>query len=83
MSIMSTNVRVTLTEEERDLLANLIDSKTTKRLATRAEISSLVNYIVKRVLDNDNTGEAAIADGVIEDINRGAWSFIGQPPASK
>ena len=82
--ILATNVRITLSNDQRDLLANMIDSKTTKRLATRAEISQLVTHIVDRILDNDcATGEAEIVNGVIADINRGAWSFIGQPAATK
>jgi hypothetical protein len=76
---MKTNVSIDLSEEERDLLANLIDKKTTKRLATRGDIVKLVNYIVERVLDNDDkSGKAEIANGVIADINRGAWSFIDE-----
>ena len=80
---MKTNVSIELTDEERDYIANRIDGKVTKRLATRKEISDLTLYIMSRVVgDNPPTIESmdAIADpvvGEISDINRGAWSFIG------
>ena len=38
---MKTNVAIELTEEQRDRLANEIDGKVTKRLATRADINAV------------------------------------------
>lgn len=43
---MKTNVSIELTDEQRDCLANLIDGKDTKRMATRAEITALVTQHV-------------------------------------
>jgi hypothetical protein len=85
---MKTNISIELTDEERDYIANRIDGKVTKRLATRKEISDLALYIMSRVVSDNPPSIVsmdAIADPVvseIEDIDRGGWSFIGEPMAS-
>jgi hypothetical protein len=85
---MKTNVSIELTDEERSYIADRIDSKVTKRLATRKEISDLAVYMMARVVsDNPPVIESMddIADpvvGEISDINRGAWTFIGEPATS-
>ena len=43
---MKTNVSVELTDEERDAIATVIDGKSTKRLATRADIVELVTKFI-------------------------------------
>ena len=47
---MKTNVSINLNDTERRLLADFIDNKKTKRLATRAEIVALARASIERVL---------------------------------
>ena len=78
---MKTNVSIDLSDSDRDYIANKIDSNTTKRLATRAEINSLVKYLVAAVISGEGTKPrrtgSAVENVDIPDIDRGAWSFIG------
>ena len=50
---MKTNVSIELSDSDRCYIANKIDSRTTKRLATRAEINALVKYLVAAVTNGD------------------------------
>lgn len=85
---MKTNVAITLTDEQRSHLANLLDGKPSKRLATRAEVNALVNAFVQALeelnIDDVDPGPGDRAElvtgAVIEDINRGGWTLIGEPP---
>ena len=43
---MNVNVKLSITDIDRSLIANLLDAKETKRLATRKEITELVNGFI-------------------------------------
>jgi hypothetical protein len=43
---MNVNVKLSITDIDRSLIANLLDAKETKRLATRAEINELVQGFI-------------------------------------
>jgi hypothetical protein len=77
---MKTNVPIELTDDQRSHIANLIDRKQTKRKATRSEISTLAASFFIRLLDGnvgDSNQVSKATDGVIHDINSGAWSMVG------
>jgi hypothetical protein len=84
---MKTKVTVELTEEDRHALADLLDGKSTTRLATRKDITALTEAFFRQALlryafegmPEQSGSPEAVASGVIEDINRGSWTFIGQP----
>lgn len=85
---MKTNAPIELTDDQRSHLANLIDGKQTKRKATRGEICALVAACIDKAMDcsvgADRRAEPEhriehVAASVIDDINRGAWSMVGQP----
>ena len=84
---MKTNVSIELSDSERSYIANKIDNKTTKRLATRSEISALVKYLVAAVTNGEGAKPRETGTGIenvdIPDIDRGAWSFIGMEIAPK
>jgi hypothetical protein len=44
--LMNVNVKLSITDIDRSLIANLLDAKETKRLATRKEITELVNGFI-------------------------------------
>lgn len=48
---MKTNVPITLTDEERDRLANLLDGKVSKRLATRAEVCEAAEAFLRALVE--------------------------------
>ena len=78
---MKTNVAIELTDQERDHVANLLAGTANKKLATRADINALTHEFWRRVLET-NIGDAPtdLVGDVIEDINRGGWTLIGEPP---
>ena len=82
---MKTNVSIDLSDSDRCYIANKIDSRTTKRLATRAEINALVKYLVAAVTNGDGVKPRRMGRAVenvdIPDIDRGSWSFIGMEAA--
>lgn len=83
---MKTNIPIDLTEEERHALADMLDGKSTTRLATRKDINALAEAFFRQALlryafegmPEKSGSPDAVAEGVIEDINRGGWSLIGQ-----
>ena len=80
---MKTNVAITLTDEQRSHLANLFDGKESKRLATRQEVTRLVLDCIDCALQfgiEDLPSGERIGNTIIEDINRGGWTLIGEPP---
>ena len=44
---MNVNCKISLTDEERNRLAKLIDGKVSKRLATRADVNEFVKGIIE------------------------------------
>ena len=58
---MITNIRILLTDEERSTLADLIDGKTSKRLATRAEVSAMAEAVFAH-LNAEQAAPAATPD---------------------
>ena len=81
---MKTNVKIDLTDDERNRLAVLFDGKQSKRLATRADIVSFVNACLDAALDADPnrhdrpSSPAQAGEWVIHDINEGGWSILDQ-----
>ena len=86
---MMTNCPIELDDDALSHLADLIDGRSTKRTATRNEIKAIAVACFKSIRDlspGDVLEEPrvdAIGDLVIEDINRGGWTFIGEPPGIK
>lgn len=54
---MKTNVSIELTDEQRSTLANIIDGKTNKRLATRKEVVDLCTQYIAGLV-GENASEA-------------------------
>ena len=51
---MKTNVSIELSDEQRDHLANLIDGKVTKRLATRKDVVDMVLSFVSGMAEEQS-----------------------------
>ena len=49
---MNTNIKITLTDTQRDHIKNLIDGKTSTRLATRQDVSGLVEMFIDQLIDS-------------------------------
>lgn len=67
---MKTNVPIELSDEERNRLANVIDGKPSKRLATRAEVIELAAGAVRQALAH-GTRPTIVVPGV-PDTERGS-----------
>ena len=81
---MITNVKIELDDESRSRLADLIDGKHTKRLASRRDIVILVLECIEsavRLGPADLVPGESIGNVILSDIDRGAWSFVDQPAA--
>lgn len=57
---MKTNVSIELDDAQRDYLATYIDDKVTKRLATRGDITQLVNQFIGAI-----TAQAEYSGGMV------------------
>jgi hypothetical protein len=69
---MKTNVPINLTDEERDRLANVLDGKVSKRLATRAEVCEAAEAFLRALVEPEApTPEAPVTPPV--------QSFKGNP----
>jgi len=49
---MKTNVPIELNDSQRDILANLIDGKATKRLASRADVVALCRMFLETLVED-------------------------------
>lgn len=81
---MKTNVPIDLDDDQRSHIADLIDGKHSKRLATRREIGLLLRDCIDCALQlspGDVPAGERLGAAIMDDINRGAWSMVGQPPA--
>lgn len=58
---MNVNVKLTITDEERDILADYLDGKASKRLATRKDVNSFVQGCIAAATDGAATPEAEAA----------------------
>ena len=82
---MKTNVKIELTDDERNRFAVLFDGKQSKRKVTRAELVDFVDACIDAALDahpQPDRDLPSVAGDVISDINAGGWTFIGQPPTN-
>lgn len=52
---MNVNCKISLTDEERNRLAKVIDGKVSKRLATRADVNAFVKGIVDYAVSQAGT----------------------------
>jgi len=62
---MNLNIKLSITDQERDHIKNLIDSKISKKLATRSEISDLVNMFITQLIESELKEPRAIAKQVV------------------
>ena len=78
---MKTNVSINLNDAERSILANFIDNKKTKRLATRAEIVAIARSSIERVLiaEADRVDEI---DDLIDPISATLYTHYRDNPIS-
>lgn len=80
---MKTNVPIELDDDQRSHLADLIDGKHSKRLATRREIGLIVRDCIDCALQltpGDVPAGERLGAAITDDINRGGWSMVDQPP---
>tara|TARA_A100001201_G_scaffold143757_1_gene147274 strand:- start:20824 stop:21144 length:321 start_codon:yes stop_codon:yes gene_type:complete len=52
---MKTNVPIELSDSQRDRFANWLDTKETKRLATRADVNEFLQGVIAGVLDQSES----------------------------
>ena len=81
---MKTNVPIDLSDDQRSHLADLFDGKHSKRLATRREISLLMRDCIDCALQltpGDVPPGVRLGAAITDDINRGGWSMVDQPPS--
>lgn len=66
---MNTNIQVSLNDEQRDHIANLYHNKVSAKLATRKEVSELVQMFVAELVASDLTEPKEIAKTVISNLD--------------
>ena len=66
---MNTNIKITLTDEQRDHIKNLIDGKITRKKATRADVSNLVQMFVDNLMESKLTEPQEIVQETIDNLS--------------
>lgn len=95
---MKTNIPLEMNRAELEHVANLLDRKRSKRRATRRELCQLVEAAIRLILtlnvedieqmaakrahDPAVPRDFEASQYLIKDIERGGFSFIGEPPGS-
>lgn len=77
---MRMNFAFNVDDDQRMHMDNIFHQRNTKHLATRKEIGLYIGRCLRGLLDlNVADVEGDAAETVIADIDRGGWSFIGEP----
>ena len=63
---MNTNIKITLTEDERSLISNVYHNKTSSKLATRKEVTELVQLFIDQIIEGNGQSYEAIAPQIIQ-----------------
>lgn len=63
---MNTNIKISLTEDERSLISNIYHNKTSSQLATRKEVTELVQLFIRQLIEGDGQSYEAIAPEIIK-----------------
>ena len=66
---MNTNIKITLTDQQRDHIKNLIDGNTSAKLATRAEITDLVNMFIENLIDSNLSDAKKITELPVSNVS--------------
>ena len=66
---MNTNIKITLTDQQRDHIKNLIDGNTSAKLATRAEITDLVDMFIENLIDSNLSSAKKITDQTVSNVS--------------
>jgi hypothetical protein len=78
---------INLNDEQSQHFAQLIRGEEPQEPVTQTEMTQFFATCVRSALSLDpdyHGGDLQeIGDAVLEDINRGGWSLIGQPPSTK
>ena len=63
---MNTNIKVTLTEDERSLIHNVYHNKDSSKMASRKEVSELVQLFIQELLSGNGQNYEAVVAKVIQ-----------------
>ena len=66
---MNTNIKITLTDTQRNHIKNLLDGKTSSRLATRQDVSGLVEMFIDQLMDSNMTEPKQIVQEAVEKVS--------------
>ena len=75
---MNTNIKITLTDTQRNHIKNLLDGKSSSRLATRQDVSKLVDMFIDQLVDSKLTEPKEIVQEAIEKIDGYKFYADGQ-----
>ena len=75
---MNTNIKIILSDTQRNHIKNLLDGKTSSRLATRQDVSSLVEMFINQLTETGLTAPKEIVQEAIEKIEGYKFYSDGQ-----
>jgi|DEB0MinimDraft_4_1074332.scaffolds.fasta_scaffold02071_12 hypothetical protein len=70
---MNTNIKISLTDDERNVISNIYHNKTSSKLASRKEVTELVEAFVQALLEGEVHEHKTIAPKI---INNGYRYFM-------
>ena len=63
---MNTNIKIELTDAERSHISNIYHNNTSSKLATRKEVTELVELFILQLLDGDGQSYKDVAPAIIQ-----------------
>jgi|TARA_R110000803_G_scaffold205976_1_gene272960 hypothetical protein len=75
---MNTNIKVTLNDQQRNHIKNLIDGKPSSKMASRQEVSNLVEMFVEQLVDSKMTKPKEIVQEAVEKVSGYKFYADGQ-----
>ena len=75
---MNTNIQVTLNDQQRSHIKNLIDGKPSSKMASRQEVSNLVEMFVKQLVESKMTEAKPIIQKAVTKVSGYKFYAKGQ-----
>ena len=66
---MNTNIKITFTDSQRDHIKNLIDGQSSNKLASRKEVSDLIQMFTQQLLESKMSDPKNIIQETIEQVS--------------
>lgn len=64
---INTNIKISLSDDERNVISNIYHNKTSSKLASRKEVTELVELFIQQLIDGDGSTYETVAPKIIRE----------------